>query len=298
MDVACAKHLEDGYQMKYVVIRDDDISYFTKPETLAKVYGRLFEENKPVNFAVVPKITSDIKTPSYSLYWTREKNEYDPIIPPRFRGCNEDFPLGENREIVEFIRSLENCEVLQHGLTHGLIDGVQEFRINDEKEIKRRANLGSDLLEECFHSKPSFFVAPWNNISSETIHFLKSHYKGLSVGSLDPRLAIKFCDAYIKKTLLARNYLFYGTLLIIERSGYQLSRFYSPDSILSKVRKKIETNKIVVLVNHHWEYFFDWSQLDQPFFDAWQGVTEYLLQKEDLHFLTFSELYNRLRGRI
>ena len=89
--------------------------------------------------------------------------------------------------------------------------------------------------------------------------------------------------------------MFYNGLLIIEHSGSLLNRFNNPDSILSKVKKTIETKDIVILVNHHWEYFFDWSQLDQSFFGAWQQVIKYLLEKEDLHFLTFSELYNRLR---
>jgi len=286
--------------MKYVIIRDDDVSYFTKPETLTKLYGPFFEEKKPVNFSVIPQIAANIKIDSRNLYRTREKMEYDPCIPPRFRGCNEDFPLNENREIVEFIRSLENCEVLQHGLTHGFIDGVREFRISDEEEIQRRANLGSALLEECFHSKPSFFVPPWNIASSETIQFLKSHYKGISIGKkINPtRLPAKAWGAYIKKTLASRNYMFYNELLIIEHSGYLLNRFNTHDSMLSKVRKTIETKDIVILVNHHWEYFFDWSQLDQSFFGAWQQVIEYLLQKEDLHFLTFSELYNRLRDKL
>ena len=285
--------------MKRVVIRDDDISYFTKPETLIKLYGSLFEEKKPVNFSVVPEITGNIKNDSHSLYRKREEIEYDPCIPPRFRGCNENFQLKENMEIVEFIRGVENCEVLQHGLTHGFIDGVREFRINDDEEIQRRANSGSALLEECFHYKPSFFVPPWNDTSSRTIRFLSSRYKGLSVGKLNPfKLPAESWGDYIKKTLASRNYMFYKELLIIEHSGSILNRFNTPDSILNRVRKTVETKDIVILVNHHWEYFFDWSQLDQSFFGAWEQVMEYLLQKEDLSFLTFSELYNHLRDKI
>jgi hypothetical protein len=206
--------------------------------------------------------------------------------------------LNENREIVEFIRSIENCEVLQHGLTHGNIGEMQEFGISDEEEIQRRAKLGSALLEECFHSKPSCFVPPYDNPSLETLHFLKSHYKTLSNAQLNGRLAIKFIGAYTKKKLASRNYMFYDKLLIIEHYGYPLNRFNTPDSILSEVRRTIETNDIIILVNHHWEYFFDWSKLDQSLFGAWQQVIEYLLQKEDLHLLTFSELYNRLSGKI
>jgi len=284
--------------MKYVIIRDDDVSYFTKPETLTKLYGPLFEEKKPVNFSVVPKIAANTKIGSSSPYRTQEKLEYDPTVPPRFRGYNEDFPLNENKEIVEFIRSLENCEVVQHGLTHGLVNGVHEFNINDKEEIQRRANLGSALLEECFHSKPSFFVPPFNNASLETMNFLKSHYKGLSIGKLHPtKMPTKFWGAYIKKTLASRNYIFYNNLLIIEYAGPLLNRFNNHRSIFSKVRQKIETKDIIILVNHHWEYFFDWSKLDQTFFGAWQQVVEYLLQKDGIQFLTFSELYTRLRNK-
>lgn len=283
--------------MKYVIIRDDDINYFTKPELLAKLYNPLFEEKIPVNFSVIPKVTANIKLGYSSLYRAREKVEYDPCIPPKFRGDNEDFPINENREIVEFIRSLENCEVLQHGLTHGLIEGVPEFKIRNEIEIARRANLGMALLKECFHSKPSFFVPPWDAVSSETIHCLKSQYKGLSVGRLNPVvLPVKSWGAYIKKTLASRNYMFCDELLIIERYGSILNRFNSLDLILSKVKQIIETRKIVILVNHYWEYFFDWSQLDKSFFEVWQKIMEYLLQKEDLHFLSLSELSDCLRA--
>lgn len=285
--------------MKYVIIRDDDISYFTKPEALTKLYGLLFEEEKSVNFSVIPQITANIRIGSRSPYRAREKIEYDPCIPPIFRGRNEEFPLNENRDLVEFLRNLENCEILQHGLTHGLIDGVQEFRIKDKKEIQRRADFGSAILEECFHSKPSFFVPPWDKISLEAIRFLKLRYKGLSIGKLNPiRLSAKSWGAYIKKTLASRNYMFYDELLIIERSRSVLNRFNAPDSILSKVEKIIETNDVVILVNHYWEYFFDWSQLNQCFFEAWEKTIEYLLQREDLHFLTFSELYNCLYDEI
>jgi len=282
--------------VKYVIIRDDDVSYFTKPETLEKLYGSLFEEKKPVNFAVIPKITANIKIDSGNPYRKWEQLEYDPCIPRKYRGCNEDFPLNENKEIVEFIQSLENCEVLQHGLTHGLVDGVKEFRINNEEEIQRRANIGKDLLQDCFHSKPSFFVPPWDSVSSEAIHFLKSRYKGLSLGRLNPtRLALKSWSSYLKKTLSLRNYMFYEGLLIIEHPGYLLTRFNNPESVFNKVCHAIETKDIVVLVNHHWEYFYDWNGLNSSFFRAWQQVTEYLLHKEDLEFLTFTELYNLLR---
>lgn len=291
--------------MKYVIIRDDDVSYFTKPEALEKLYGPLFDERKAVNFSVVPKIAANIKLGFHSLYRTQEKIEYDPCIPPEFRGRNEVYPLNDNRDLVEFIRSLENCEILQHGLTHGLIQGVEEFRIRDEQEIQRRAISGRALLKESFHCQPSFFVPPWDKISSETLNFLKSQYKGLSVGRINPiMLPSRYWGAFIRKTLASRTYMFYESLLMVERvsilnrfinrAGNILNRFNNPNLILNKIKKIMETTDLIILVNHYWEYFFDWSHLDQAFFRGWQQVIEYLLQREDIHFLTHSELYDLL----
>jgi hypothetical protein len=283
--------------MKYVVIRDDDASYFTKPKTLELLYGSFFKEKKPINFSVIPKITANIVIDSSNPYRKQEQLEYDPIIPPECRGCDEMFPVNENTEIVEFIQSLESCEVLQHGLTHGLVDGIKEFRINDLHEIERRASLGSKLLQECFHVSPSFFVPPWDNVSTETINFLKSKYKGLSLGRLDPtRLPVKSWGSFLKKILSSRVYMFCDELLLIEHPGYLLTRF-SPELAFDRVRNTVETKDIVVLVNHHWEYFFDWSELDSSFFSAWKQVTEYLLSRADLSFLTFSELHKVLMDR-
>jgi len=278
-----------------LVIRDDDVSYFTKPETLEKLYGSLIDEKKPVNFALIPKITANITIDSGNPYKRQENLEYDPIIPPEFRGCNESFPLSENKDIVDFIKSLERCEVLQHGFNHGLIDGVKEFRIDSKEEIQRRANSGRQLLEECFNVKPSFFVPPWDNVSTETFNFLKTRYTGLSLGRVNPfRLPAKSWLSFLKKTLSSKEYMFYDELLVIEHSGYLLTRF-SPESGFDSVRNAVESKNIVVLVNHHWEYFYDWKGLDSSFFSAWQRVTDYLLNKDDLEFLTFSELSNLLR---
>jgi hypothetical protein len=104
--------------------------------------------------------------------------------------------------------------------------------------------------------------------------------------------------AYLERTLASRNYMFYDKLLIIENFAPLLSRFNNPDLILDKVKEIIEKRSVIVLVNHHWEYYFDWSQLDHAFFAAWQGLVEYLLQKDNLQLLTFSELYNRLSNKI
>jgi len=284
--------------VKYLLIRDDDVSYFTKPQTLEKLYGPLLNEKKPINFAVIPKINCNITVDQENPYRKKEHLEYDPIIPPKYRGREEDFQVDENSDITEFIQSFEKYEVLQHGFTHGLVNGVKEFRIKNKEILKQRAEAGRDILQKCFRLTPSFFVAPWDNVSLEAFNFIESSYKGLSMGRINPtRLPSKSWASYLQKMLSSTNYVFYKSLLIVEHSGYLLTRFNEPNSILNKVKKIIESQDISILVNHHWEYFYDWNGLDSSFFNAWKEVVEFVLQKEDLKIITFTELNNHIKAR-
>jgi hypothetical protein len=283
--------------MRYVVIRDDDISYFTRPGILEKLYHPLFEEKKAVNFSVIPNISAKIRIPANNAYRKLEQLEYDPAIPKGYRGCDRNFPFNENKEILDYIQSLDNCESAQHGFCHDFVDGLPEFSINNEREIQRRANLGREMLSKSLRTEVAFFIPPWDSLSMEALRILKSRYKGVSMGWMDPTLFDKYSwGSYLIKKLLRRNYRFWGNLLIVEHSGL-LTRFNSPESIYSKVQKTLDSEKIVVLVNHHWEYFFDWNGLNQPFFRAWQRILEYLLNKEDLEFLSFTQLYELLSNR-
>jgi hypothetical protein len=134
-------------------------------------------------------------------------------------------------------------------------------------------------------------------VSKETINFLKSKYKGLSVGRLNPvRLPDTFWVPFLKKMLSSREYIFHNEFLVVEHPGYLLTRF-NPKSAFNRVCDAVETKDFVILVNHHWEYFYDWSGLDSAFFSAWKKLSEHLLNRADLKFLTFSELYEILRER-
>jgi hypothetical protein len=94
-----------------------------------------------------------------------------------------------------------------------------------------------------------------------------------------------------------RSYMFCDGLLVIEHPGYILTRFDSSESIFNKVQNIVNTQDIVVLVNHHWEYFFDWGGLNSSLLNVWRQVVDYLLQREDIRFLTFTQLYDHLIGK-
>ncbi len=284
--------------MKYVIIRDDDVSFFTKPELLEKLYGRYFEKNKSISFAVIPKITSEIRTDLNNPYKKFEQLDFDPIVPPKYRGIKDTYRMDENSDLINYLSKNPCCEILQHGLSHGYINSVKEFRIREKEILKQRAEEGSKILNNCFYKKPDFFVAPWDNLSFEAIDIIKSAYKGLSLGRINPlRFPAKCWGAYLNKLFKSKKYLFYEKLLITEHSGFILSRFNNPKNIFNQVKTAIDHQNVTTLVNHHWEYFYDWNTLNVPFFNAWSQVSDYILENENLEIITFSELYNLLEAK-
>ena len=135
--------------MKYVIIRDDDICFFTSPKELELVYRPLLEENKPVNLAVIPIVDTLLGEP-----FVKRRI-------PNIRYANIEW----NKDLVEFIKQY-NFEVLQHGLTHTVFQRIPrfipEFRLRDKAELLRRVKLGMKILTNTFGRKPRFFVPPWD----------------------------------------------------------------------------------------------------------------------------------------
>jgi hypothetical protein len=62
-----------------------------------------------------------------------------------------------------------------------------------------------------------------------------------------------------------------------------------------KLREVIRQEKIIVLVVHHWKFFFDWGKEDTQFLSAWHSILEELINNPEVEFINFTTLYNRLR---
>lgn len=230
--------------MKYVLIRDDDISYFTDPATLETLYSPLLQENKPINISVIPNVAANIRIPADNCYVTQENLEYDPLIPPKYRGIDHTFPLNENPKICNYLKSLDNCEILQHGNTHRLIEGLPEFQISDKAELQRNADEGRKILEEQF-GKISFFAPPWDVVSAEALRSLKSRYLGISLGGVTHHEFRKSSMLpYLAKKALKTKYMFCKNFLIVEHGGNHLSRLSKPKQSINKVLEGLRTKKI------------------------------------------------------
>lgn len=132
-------------------LRDDDTSYFTSPDELEEAYGEVTRRG-PVSLAVVPYFRGGISKG----------------IPDRYRCTWKEYPLHENRELVDYLKEgirQSKYEIMLHGLYHDEQDGRPEFAAREG--LDERVREGRRYLESLLDTRIRVFVPPHNFISRQ-----------------------------------------------------------------------------------------------------------------------------------
>ena len=286
--------------MKRILIRDDDVCYFTSPEILNRLYHRLLERSLPVNLSVIPKVSCSTPLPfgTANPYFDGHL-QHEPFIPPEFRGLPEFYEVGDNKNLVKYIRGNPLLTVTQHGVTHDESDLA--FLSGEAANGFREALLrGKAVLKKAFGETPTFFTPPWDRLSLPAMEVLQSEFLGVSTGFTRRRFLPVFdWGRYLLRRLQHRSFLRWGGCLVVTHP-FDLSRFRFPypNDLLPHIIEALEQWDVLVLTNHYWEYLNDWSGWDEARLTAWDAVVNYLLSREDLKFDTFAglEIASRSNG--
>lgn len=238
---------------KILLLRDDDVNFFTTPTELQEVYGGLFNAGIPINFSVIPAVNAAATTESDDF----GKGTYEPFLPPHTAGTNQEFPISKNLGLKSFFESVNwKYDILMHGYNHSSSSGHYEFDCDDESVLKSKILNGLDILNKAFGVRPIVFVAPQDQYSSTALKCLKHEFKGFSLGWIDRRkLSLFRLPQYAYMKLRHRNYLNDGGFMILEHSGCIFSKFRNPAQEIMRLDAYIETHDLVVIVVHHWEFY-------------------------------------------
>ncbi len=137
-------------------IRDDDTSYFTRPDELERLWAP-FMSRVPISLAVVPQSVEPFH---------RGNRE-------RFYQGNEARSLSGNRELIAWLRdnlAARRIGVMCHGYTHEYrrLDRQrleQEYVWKSYDRLRRETREGKRLLEQTLGCTVTTFVPPGNGIS-------------------------------------------------------------------------------------------------------------------------------------
>ncbi|MCD6528137.1 DUF2194 domain-containing protein [bacterium] len=134
-----------------VILRDDDTCYFTKPEELKKAFGKIWDF-APISVAVVPFVGGSLKS----------------VVPKEYWGTNKLFPIGENKELVKFLKKLlreKKICIMLHGYSHQDYPKGPEFVAGEN--LYQKVKEGKEYLENLFETKITTFVPPHNSLSEK-----------------------------------------------------------------------------------------------------------------------------------
>lgn len=134
--------------MRFALV-DHDTNYFTKPEQLENVYGKIWDKIT-ISLSVVP-------------FHACTKSG---AIPREYWQGDRIFPIGENKELVEFLKRKirENkVSILLHGYSHKDYENGYEFEVGED--LYEKVKEGKKYLEETFGVEIKTFAPPHNSLS-------------------------------------------------------------------------------------------------------------------------------------
>lgn len=237
-------------------IRDDDISYFTTPKELEKVWAKWYGK-VDILFAITPFI---VETKEYQMD-NREFNYH--------QLGEEEFDIGNNIELVEYIKKLLDKGYIKiglHGYNHKYIISdnnlIAEYDIKDEKLLYKKSIKAKKYLEELFKITIETFIPPDNAVSKEAMKALsranfKKVCRAFPLKNIDTKISLNYFIFWIKRVIFKIRYdLVYSKLYfngyIMEEASY-LYKGQDIDKLIEDYEVYKKYSLPFTLATHYWE---------------------------------------------
>jgi hypothetical protein len=186
-----------------IIIRDDDINFFTSTNMLESVHYKTWEKGFKVSLSVVPF----------------QKGIDDVCVPPDVRNTGLYYCIANNEKLIEYLKSKiesRSTEILQHGYSHSIVNGRGEFGgsnvirssggipstncsdnigsygHNHPRKVSSGHNIpnvnyndktvaiiesGRNMLTQAFNVRPRFFVPPYDDISKRNLNLISHNLR-------------------------------------------------------------------------------------------------------------------------
>ena len=232
--------------MKFA-IRDDDTSYFTRPEDLISAYD--FLENGCVSLSVVPHTVPIHKDNVFPYGEGIQYGFYD---------------VAENTVLVSYLRENEGpvkYDILLHGYSHEYkkVDGSwkSEMMWKTSEQLAGELSKGKKHLEKLFDRPITVFVAPNNAINQNAISVIEQlgmDYSGI-IQRKDRKIDAKYLLNFTKrwgyravKKIPYPGILDYGKHK--ELIAYTLDHF---DRLVQEYQACKKRNQPFAVYTHYWQ---------------------------------------------
>ncbi len=196
------------------------------------------------------------------------------------------FPIGENRELVAYLRANPGFRIVQHGCHHDYL----EFDCANRSDVAHRLDEGTRCLQDAGFAKPDTFVAPYDRLSRPSLREVAARFRVLSTGWYElRRLPYSWWPRYSFKKLRKSPHWRVGKTLLLSHPGCLLSCHRAYSTMLGGIFHHLENQHLTVLVTHWWEYFRN-NEPDVPFIEFLHETASYLATHPQLKVISFDDL--------
>ena len=235
-----------------IILRDDDINYFTTTSEIDEAYGNLLRKyNLAVNFGVVPRIIPSITG----------------CVPSRYWGVKKSYRIGENQQLVRYLVDgirAQRFGIMMHGVTHEYVPvrGVSKpeyYHVNYGFDVLRTERK---YLENLFRISINGFIPPGNYVRPTYYAMISKEFTYVfNVPSLlknSRNLNIMNVWWWLRRAYSHCFDLEYPHRKRL--AGYDIASIdLSPNTDYKKLREKLnryiksENKYLIVLATHYWE---------------------------------------------
>lgn len=263
--------------MRYVILRDDDTSALTPVAALERLYRPFLDRGLPVNLAVIPEVRTDARRPD---------GRSEGFLPTGFAPRPGTRRLEESPELLGYLRANPGIHCAQHGCFHDCF----EFDDLDREAAERLLDRGSSRMREAGLPGARAFVAPHDRMSRASLAAVARRFPVISTGWFElGRMPRTWLPRYLGKKIRRAPHWRAGGAVLLSHPGCLLSCLRPPDSMLEQIRRRVESQRLTVLVTHWWEYFREGGP-DEPFIAALHATADYLATAPDVRVVTFADV--------
>jgi hypothetical protein len=268
-----------------VIVRDDDISFFTPSELLEQLYEPLWSQGLPVCLSVIPNHYDSVMVPSRS-----STQEPDGNIPPSEFGRDMTHPVWKNSRLTNLLSSLDDgdcVEVCVHGLEHR----HREFDVDagQARELLMSSlNILSTALPQI---KPTTFVPPYEAISCAALQSLAECQINVAT-ALHTARDLNLVAAGDQADCIIQGD---GDSVVFACANYLFDPLNSDTNVEQALDATLRRDpKLLIIVNHYWGFFDGFVTPKHHRIELWANFVRALIRK-DAVFTTFRQEALRFR---
>lgn len=294
--------------MKFI-LRDDDINYHYSAEQLAKWYDGVIDKC-PVSICIPAFVKGDF------FRWVKVFESHTPYDENEWLENGVPYKLGNNKELVEYIRSLVNtnkASISMHGIHHrneemdippvanNFIRGAEFYTNNDYTENVKEAK---EYLEDLFNVEIFSFSPPQNMINCHGLEAIRNNGLSLCADWIrSPRLLKTMLSFYgiggTIKILYYRFVLghFYPYIIKHNNIGYvghcRLQPGNTYQEIIDSFKYSYKKDGIFVLSTHSYGFGFQMLDNTGTVKDTLLRVLDYVREFPEIEYTTLNDIFRK-----